>query len=174
MPTQGLPQFAVLWFIISGLIVILDASFVLLRPISMPGGSLAFLYGGWHKYITHDKRYADTHDAFVVVQSWLNLVEVAFQFMAVAAHLQKGPSCALKLGFFVSVATFYKTVIYFSMEYAEGLKFTRHNSLPDLILYVVIPSFVWLAMPLKVAGACWSRLTPAQTTQDKTPKMKSN
>jgi len=156
----GLSSLTVIWFIISGFVVLLDATFVLLRPKSLPGGPFASLYGGWHVYIQHDKRYADMQDPFVVLQSWLNLCEIAFQFIAVAVHYQNGPSCALKLGLVVSVATFYKTVIYFLMEYGEGLKYTKHNSLPDLLLYVVIPSAFWLVIPLIVAGDCWSKLTP--------------
>ncbi len=63
-----------LWLVLSALIVIFDASYVLLRPHSLKGGKYECFYGPYQKYIQYDTLYGDNQDRFVVIQSWLNLV----------------------------------------------------------------------------------------------------
>lgn len=155
----GLSTFAVIWLVVSGLICIIDATFVLLRPATLPGGSLdVYPYKFWAVYIEHDKRYAALEDAFVSLQSVLNLVELALQFVIVFLNARGRHAAAHKLCILVSVATLYKTVIYFGMEIFDGFPFTKHNSQFDLVTMVIIPSSFWIIIPAWVAYESLSKL----------------
>ena len=85
---KNLPTWIVVWIAVSTLIVIYDASFVLLRPRTLEGGDLSFLFSGRqfsaqqisrHKmtlfvaldilYSTIDIKYGDMEDHFVIAQS---------------------------------------------------------------------------------------------------------
>ena len=63
-----------LWLIVSSLIVIYDASYVLLRPHSLKGGKYEHIYQPYQLYIKFDTLYGDNQDPFNIIQSWLNLV----------------------------------------------------------------------------------------------------
>jgi hypothetical protein len=145
-----------LWFIVSSVTVVIDLTFVLGRPATLQATTPPYVW--WVLYTKHDKRYGDMKDGWVVAQSWLNALEVAFQLIAVLASLLKINQFANKLALVVSTMTLYKTVIYFLIEYFEDYKFTKHNSEKDLMLMVVIPSGVWIVMSAIVALQSWAKL----------------
>jgi hypothetical protein len=164
----GLSKFAIIWLILSGLICIIDATFVIFRPGSLPGGNLVKYFPvwiGWHQYIQHDKRYADLHDAWVVLQSYMNLVEVALQFLCVYLNKKGNFNLAHKIFIVISICTFYKTVIYFGMEVFEGFPFTKHNSNKDLLLMVIIPSSFWVIIPFYLAVESLGKLSVTGLTK---------
>jgi hypothetical protein len=68
------PKYIQIWLLISSLVVIYDAAYVLLRPDSMKGGSLFKYFFPYELYIQVDTLYGDIHDKFGIIQSWLNLV----------------------------------------------------------------------------------------------------
>ena len=76
-------RFFIFWLALSGVIVIYDACFVLLRPETLPGGKYEFIYSPYQLYIKYDTLYGNMQDSFVVIQSQLNLVEVLMSFVAV-------------------------------------------------------------------------------------------
>jgi hypothetical protein len=71
----------ILWLLISIPLVLWDASYVLLRPYSMPGGSLHYLWTPYALYGTVDYIYGwpayKARNGFTAAQSALNLVECA-------------------------------------------------------------------------------------------------
>jgi hypothetical protein len=103
------------WLVLSSLIVIYDASYVLLRPDSMLGGKLFGFFSAYDLYIKFDTLYGNLTDSFVVIQSWLNLIEVTLILAAVGLSLSR---CSTKklVGALViivgSAFVFWKTVIY--------------------------------------------------------------
>jgi hypothetical protein len=62
--------------LLAGLICIWDASFVLLRPRTMPGGDLHKFWAPYALYIQVDHLYGDLKDTFVFWVAILNLIEV--------------------------------------------------------------------------------------------------
>ena len=162
-PVGGLSKFAIFWFILSAAIVIIDASFVVMRPASMNATTLP--HSLWVTYSKHDKRYASMEDAFVVVQSYLNFFEVGLQLLAVLLSLLSVSGLANKIGLVVSVMTIYKTVIYGLMEHFENDKYTKHNSQVDLWQMVIIPSAFWVVIPGFIAIQCWRNLDLGVTYQ---------
>jgi hypothetical protein len=154
MVQKAISTFTVGWFIVSSILCAIDASFVLLRPGTLPGGNLVDyfpIWKGWHTYIKYDKRYASMTDGWVVLQSWLNLLEIAISYLSILFLVIGWRSASLKVAAAVSVMTAYKTIIYFGMEYADGFPFTKHNSTSDLLLYVVLPSSFWVFIPFYCA-----------------------
>lgn len=144
-----LSKLSVLWLLVSIPIVIIDATFVLNRPWTLEQTTPPFSL--WVTYTKYDKRYADAVDGFVRLQSWLNLVEVALQGLAVMTD-------SVKLAAAVSLMTLYKTVMYFGMEEADYGKYTKHNSFEDWLLMVGIPSAFWIVMPAYVLWDCARQL----------------
>jgi hypothetical protein len=161
---RGLATGTMAWFLIGGLICTLDAAFVLLRPGSLPGGELTknplvlMLFQGWHTYITVDKRYADLNDAFVVLQSYLNLSEIFLGFLAVLLSFYGARKMAHRVAIVVSALTIEKTILYLTLDYAEGLKYTKHNDLTTLLTMWLIPSCLWILFPALVIVSSFSRL----------------
>ena len=103
------------WLALSGIIVIYDACFVLLRPETLPGGKYAAIYSPYQLYIKYDTLYGNMQDSFVVIQSQLNLIEVFMSFVAVFLSIS---SCRTKkiagalLAIITSCFVFWKTVIF--------------------------------------------------------------
>ncbi|XP_033097600.1 uncharacterized protein LOC117101682 [Anneissia japonica] len=74
--SNGLPGWIVAWLIITAIIQTWDASYILLRPHTSPGGKLNAFWRPYNLYRDIDLRYKDTEDSFGIAQSCLNLVEV--------------------------------------------------------------------------------------------------
>ena len=67
-----------------------DALFLLLRPHSLPGGRLHYLWQPYALYLWVDQRYTDVGDTFGYAQAWLSLAEVVLNiatFLLVSAGL---------------------------------------------------------------------------------------
>lgn len=110
-----IPKPLYIWLVLSSLIVLYDATYVLLRPRTMQGGDLFPYFTGYGLYIQFDTLYAHLTDTFVVIQSWLNLVEITTIMLGVFLSLS---SCKIKkliaalLIVIASAFVFWKTVIY--------------------------------------------------------------
>lgn len=137
------------WLVLSSLIVLWDASFVLNRPRSMKGGDLNWAFGPYNLYVTIDKMYGDMKSVFVVVQSWGNLVEVALNLVAayVSAHAGASARKSLLAALIALVSlafTFWKTAIYFAYGRADA----AHNDWQTYTLLYALPNGMWLLAPL--------------------------
>jgi hypothetical protein len=148
--TPRLPRWICGWLLFSGLIQTYDALFVLSKPLSDVGGPLGFLWPGHHLYATYDARYA-AFDAFGSAQSWGNLIEVVvIAWVLLNRRSRAGALVAL----LVSVATFWKTTIYFLVEICGRLGFTKHvlaaGDIKGFLGIVIAPNAVWLVMPAAV------------------------
>lgn len=159
MASHKLPLFVIIWMVVSFAVVLWDASYVMLRPQSMEGGSLAWLYGPYQLYILHDERYANQGDSFVLSQAIVNLVEIAVGIGALLLHMQGSPRCNLWAHASLSM-TLGKTILYFTMEAVEGWANTWHGSIVDMLLYFIIPSATWLIFPLWGMFATGAALLP--------------
>ena len=144
----SIPGYLRVWLLVSSCVVLWDAGFVLNRPRSFPGGDLHALWKPYALYITVDHMYGNLSDAFVVSQSWLNLVEVALNFAALwvyrggaGSRKSRATGCLLAL---VSLAfTLWKTVLY--MMY--GREDASHNPWGTYIPLYLIPNGLWMLVP---------------------------
>lgn len=145
-----LPRWVVIWLCVTAVIQAYDAMFVLLGPLSHAGGPLAGFWPGHLLYARFDHRYAN-YDAFGTAQSCANLVEV---IVAVIAVRLRARVSGVILALIVSVATFWKTVLYFGVEIASGLAMTRdaleRGDFAGFFFIAVFPNLFWLAIPLTV------------------------
>ncbi|CAG5117263.1 unnamed protein product [Candidula unifasciata] len=167
--TSGKTQLAawiLIWFYITAIICTWDATFIMMRPYSLPGGSLASLWYLYKYYVTVDQRYMDTSDAFVFAQSLLNYVEVVFNIITIYMHYRSSRHTPT-LAFTVSVMTMWKTVLYFLMfsELCTGGQYRTGNTFLQELFLVVIPNIIWIVVPLCVMYSLWKQLTPAETRQ---------
>lgn len=149
-PSLRLSRPILLWLIVTAVIQTYDACYVLLGPLSHEGGPLAFFWPGHVFYAGFDHRYADV-DSFGSAQSWANLLEVIVLVWAIALHRRWS---GVVLALLVSVATFWKTVIYFLVEISSGLQMTRQSlergDLLGFLTVAVLPNLVWIVVPLIV------------------------
>jgi hypothetical protein len=153
----GLSTATILWFIIGGVTVILDALFVINRPASLTTEDYPFK--AWQLYAKTDKRYSDTKDPWCLAQTYLNFVEVALQFLAVLLSLANVRLTAQRIALVVSIMTLYKTITYFVIEHFEEYKYTKHNTGSDLFLIVAVPTAFWFIMPAYVIVKAFGALS---------------
>ncbi|CAL1711044.1 unnamed protein product [Somion occarium] len=140
-----------LWFLLTIPVIFWDAGYCFLRPRSMKGGDLHWIWKPYELYQEVDYVYG-THalergDGFTNAQSLLNIVE---NFMNIGylylAHIVESPVAPL-LGFASAVMTLSKTVLYWAQEYYCGGCAVGHNDLKTLIVYWIIPNGLWLVVP---------------------------
>lgn len=150
-----------IWFYVTAIVCTWDATFIMLRPHTLPGGSLAVFWYLYKYYVTVDQRYNDISDPFVFAQSLLNYGEVAFNIITIVMHYRCSRHTATT-AFTVSVMTFWKTVLYFLMfsEFCTGGEYRQGNTVLQEIALVVIPNIIWVIMPLIVMYSLWEKLTP--------------
>jgi hypothetical protein len=153
-----MPRWATAWAVIGSIVCIWDATYVLTRPRSMAKGDLFHMYTPYAKYITLDPLYGNLKNAFVVAQSWMNLVEVALAFIAIFLYHVAGRrngGCLLLL--IASVMTWSKTVLYFVHDNFERPLHPQKSSIDiptwEYVFLFIVPSLVWVVFPF----ACmWS------------------
>uniref|UniRef100_A0A0B6ZC12 EXPERA domain-containing protein n=1 Tax=Arion vulgaris TaxID=1028688 RepID=A0A0B6ZC12_9EUPU len=150
-----------IWFYSTTVICTWDATFIMLRPHSLPGGSLATLWYLYKYYVTVDQRYMDTNDAFVYAQSLLNYAEVIFNIVTIIMHYHCSRHTST-IAFMVSVMTMWKTILYFLMftELCTGGAYRAGNTAMQEFFLVVIPNIIWVIIPLYIMYVLWQKLTP--------------
>ena len=148
-----MPTWVFIWLTISAVIQTYDACYVLLGPLSHAGGPLEPLWPGHVFYGTFDHRYGQ-FDAFGSAQSWANLVEVVVIVWPLF-HARRWSGVVV--GLIVTVATFWKTVIYFLVEASSGLEMTRQSlergDIMGFLMVAVLPNLFWIVFPLAVVIA---------------------
>lgn len=138
-----------IWLVISSLVVIYDASYVLLRPRSMLNGDLFSVFSAYDLYIKYDTLYGNLKDSFVVIQSYLNLVEVTMLLISVVLA---SSSCWKKqfIGAFIAVVgssfVLWKTIIY--VLYVEDFASELVGLNLQCFLVLILPTSFWLIFPL--------------------------
>lgn len=97
-------------------------------------------------------------------QSILNAVEVLggliFLWLCNFNDARANP-----VGIVVSTCTLWKTVIYFTLEHLSGYVYTGHNAPFDFWFLYILPSSVWIILPLLVildlSGQSVEKLDPS-------------
>jgi hypothetical protein len=112
--------FITYWLLLSSLIVVWDAGFVLTRPHSMPGGKWAHIWKPSELYITIDKMYGNMEDKFVFTQSCFNVLEIIINLTAFCLLITKRTRLGALIALCGLCFTFWKTCIYFVYGYEDS------------------------------------------------------
>jgi hypothetical protein len=156
-----LPRWIVIWFVVGMSVVAWDVSFVLLRPSSMPGGSLAAFWGPYANYIAVDRSYADVGNAFVSAQAIMSAFEILVGLAALWFNRLRRVGIALLLAFTMSALTGAKTVLLLVIELVSGFESVGHNTVVDAVSMYLVPNLVWVVVPALVVVATGRRLVAA-------------
>ncbi|KAK9449980.1 uncharacterized protein V1518DRAFT_415210 [Limtongia smithiae] len=140
------------WFILSSIICLWDATYILFRPYSFPGGKLHFIWAPYAKYYEIDYVYGqlayEDRDGFPAGQSTINLVEITLNMVYVLSMaLSTTPSTRLNgafAGLIGATSCFFKTVLYLLAEWYSDCKYVGHNSWFNLIFLYLVPSSPWV------------------------------
>lgn len=101
-------------------------------------------------YIQYDTLYGLNKDTFVVIQSWLNIVEAIFALVAVILSFSGSAKTRLRSGLLaiiISAFVFWKTVIF--LIYDKDFITPAVKSFESgAILFYMIPSSLWIIFPL--------------------------
>ncbi|KAF8347410.1 hypothetical protein F5887DRAFT_955649 [Amanita rubescens] len=140
-----------LWFLITTPIVLWDAGYLFMRPRSMKGGDLHWIWEPYGKYQEVDYVYGLPSyldgDGFPNAQAMINIVETVLNLAYVyLAHISKWPGAPL-IGFTSAVMTLSKTVLYLAQEYYCHFCATGQNTLKTWIIYWIIPNGFWIVFP---------------------------
>lgn len=157
-----LPRWVTLWLVISTLVVIWDALFVLLRPASFPGGELGFLWSfAYSIYLEVDLAYADPANLHIAAVAWMSLFEACLVAAALVSDRRGRGRLAHLLAMVATSLTGAKTMLFFLFEAVAGWPSIGHNELLPLLSCWVIPNGLWIVMPFAVAIHTGRRLLQA-------------
>ncbi|KAI0777616.1 hypothetical protein BD413DRAFT_490589 [Trametes elegans] len=166
-----------IWFAVTLPIIFMDAAYCLLRPRSMRGGDLHWLFKPYGYYQDVDYVYGvrayENGDGFPNAQcefffpslwqpSSTHLVEpttlaaalnVVENLMNIAylylAHVSGSPLAPL-VGFASAMATLWKTALYWLQEYYCGFCAVGHNDLKTLFFSYVCSGGPWIVLPILI------------------------
>jgi hypothetical protein len=155
-----LPRWIVIWFAISVPLVLWDVAFVLLRPASMAGGSLSFLWAPYAKYVTIDRSYGDLGNGFVRAQAIMSLVEIALLLAAPLLAARGRRAASTLIVFAVSLLTCAKTILILMIVVVTGGA-DLGGSASDVVLLYLAPNGAWIVVPALVAWKTGRRLLDA-------------
>jgi len=138
------------WFLLTAPIIFWDASYCLMRPRSMVGGDLHWIWEPYSIYQEVDYVYGvkalEENNGFTNAQSFMNIVETLMN-VAYAYLAHTGWAPAPVLGIAAATMTLSKTVLYWLVEYYCGFCAIGHNTWKDLVVYWIIPNGFWLVVP---------------------------
>ncbi|KAK9476633.1 hypothetical protein V1514DRAFT_336144 [Lipomyces japonicus] len=148
--------FITFWFVLSNLIVLWDATYVLSRPHSMPGGKWHALWKPYALYAEIDYVYGfpayEEKDGFPSAQAFMTLVEAFFNWIYVyTSYFSTNQSTRITgalIGFASATSCFSKTTLYMLCEYFSGFKYVGHNPWHRLVFLYIIPSAPWIFVSL--------------------------
>ncbi|KLO07547.1 hypothetical protein SCHPADRAFT_644589 [Schizopora paradoxa] len=141
-----------LWFVLSAAVMALDCSYLLIRPLSLPGGSLDWLYepvyGIYSKVdISYGREAFERGDGFPNAQAFLSVIEAILGLYYVYLQNIVGSTSAPIFAFMVSAMTLSKTVLFFSHEYFCDWCTTGHNDPMTTFSLWFAPGLPWVIFP---------------------------
>jgi len=150
------PPWVGYWLLFSALVSLQEAAFLYLRPRSLRGGSLAYLFPHYSVYVELDGLFADPVDRTLRLLSAASLVEVPVQLLvAVYAMPASAGLPAATLGLSVLAATVVKTGLFLAYDWPHVVD-SAAGGWARLI--VVGASLPWIIVPLTGMVAVHRRL----------------
>lgn len=156
------------WLVISSIIVIIDAFYVLNRPHTLQGGKYGQYYALYQHYVKYDSLYVDTKDIFLPIVAYLNLAEVIITVLGLIFTLMSSKTAKFAgaiLAILASAFVFWKTVIYIWYD-VDFMSEATKTFAPDALLLYYLPNSFWIFCPIwsifsiagKIGGDIFSRL----------------
>ncbi|KDQ53945.1 hypothetical protein JAAARDRAFT_136371 [Jaapia argillacea MUCL 33604] len=140
-----------LWFLLTTPVIMWDVGYCFMRPRSMFGGDLHWIWSPYAIYQNIDFVYGlkalESGDGFTNAQSLLNVIETFMNLVYLYLLHVLGSPVAPVVGFASATMTLSKTVLYWAQEYYCGYCAVGHNTLKDLIVYWIIPNGLWIVVP---------------------------
>ncbi|KAJ7267237.1 hypothetical protein C8J57DRAFT_1327085 [Mycena rebaudengoi] len=160
-----------LWFLVTVPVIAWDVGYCFMRPRSMEGGDLHWIWQPYSIYQNVDLVYGvealKRGDGFTNAQSLLNVFETLFNIAYLyLAHVAGWPPAPL-IGFTSAALTLAKTVLYWAQEYYCNYCAVGHNTLYDLIVYWIIPNGFWLLVPSLIVLQLGKDLAQSLNAADK-------
>ncbi|KII84018.1 hypothetical protein PLICRDRAFT_58149 [Plicaturopsis crispa FD-325 SS-3] len=160
-----------LWFLLTAPVIFWDASYCFLRPRSMAGGDLHWIWSPYSLYQEIDYVYGvkalQEGSGFTNAQSFMNIVETLLNLAYLyTAHVSAWPPAPL-IGFAAATMTLSKTVLYWLQEYYCGGCSVGHNDAYTLVVYWIIPNGLWLVVPSLILVQLWKDLAASLYAAEK-------
>ncbi|KAJ3731445.1 hypothetical protein DFJ43DRAFT_1078735 [Lentinula guzmanii] len=140
-----------LWFLLTTPIILWDVGYCFMRPRSMIGGDLHWIWEPYGIYQNVDLLYGipalEEGNGFTNAQSLMNIFETILNLTYLyLAHISSWPPATL-IGFGSASLTLSKTILYWAQEYFCGYCAVGQNDMKSLIVYWIIPNGLWLLFP---------------------------
>ncbi|CAE6519788.1 unnamed protein product [Rhizoctonia solani] len=132
------------WYVASAFIIAWDVGYCFLRPRSMVGGDLHWIWKPYALYAQVDHVYGlpsfTRGDGFTNAQSLMNVVETMMNLAYVYyVHIRPSPIAPL-VGFSSALMTLSKTVLYWLQDYYCSWCYTGHNPPLKWIFLFALPN----------------------------------
>ncbi|KAH7107997.1 hypothetical protein BKA62DRAFT_2538 [Auriculariales sp. MPI-PUGE-AT-0066] len=139
------------WFVLTAPVIFWDAGYCLMRPRSMRGGDLHWIWKPYSLYQDVDLVYGlkalEDNNGFTSSQAFMNIVETLLNLYYVYGVHFSPNAAAPVIGLCAATMTLSKTVLYWGNEYFCSYCAVGHNNLYDLIVLWIIPNGIWLVFP---------------------------
>ncbi|KIM43537.1 hypothetical protein M413DRAFT_443464 [Hebeloma cylindrosporum] len=137
-----------LWFLLTIPVIAWDVGYCFMRPRSMKGGDLHWL---WKPYALYQEVYGlpafQSGNGFTNAQSLLKVIETLLNITYLyLAHVAQWPPATL-IGFGAALMTLSKTILYWAQEYYCGFCAIGHNTTSNLFFLWIIPNGLWIIIP---------------------------
>ncbi|KAG7528525.1 hypothetical protein FFLO_06081 [Filobasidium floriforme] len=158
-PSLRPPSWISIWFGLSSVVLLWDAGYCLLRPRSMPGGDLHWVWKPYELYGEIDHLYglpgftSKSITGFTSAQATLNIIQSTLNLEYIyLSHFSQNKRWRLEgsekrsdpkaplIGFAAAVMMFSKTVLYCLQEYFCDSCSIGHNHPYDLLVFWIIPN----------------------------------
>jgi len=160
LPSNRIPVWMALWILIEVLVLAMDSAFILLRPLSLPGGIYSYLFPHYAIYLDVDPRYSDMNNPLICAQSIMGCAEVVLGLFVLILNFGNAASTAA-LASLVSTLTMWKAV-FCALMYSDlcgGAKEHAHNSPQTILLFIWIPAAIFILLPLFVVIGLFGRVS---------------
>jgi len=156
-----------LWFLLTVPIIAWDVGYCMMRPRSMKGGDLHWIWKPYALYQEVDYVYGMpsflSGDGFTNAQSLLNIIETLTNIVYLyLAHIAQWPAAPI-IGFGAALMTLSKTILYWAQEYYCGFCAVGHNKLWDLVFLWIVPNGLWIVVPTFIVLQLGKDLTESLT-----------
>ncbi|KAE9407348.1 hypothetical protein BT96DRAFT_963164 [Gymnopus androsaceus JB14] len=160
-----------LWFLITTPVIMWDVGYCFMRPRSMVGGDLHWIWEPYAIYQNVDLVYGipalTAGNGFTNAQSLMNVIETLLNVIYLyLAHVSAWPPATL-IGFTSAALTLAKTVLYWAQEYYCNFCATGQNDAYTMLVYWVIPNGFWIVVPAIIVYVLGNDLCAQLTFADK-------
>ncbi|KAG9311241.1 hypothetical protein JVU11DRAFT_8318 [Chiua virens] len=168
-----------LWFLLTAPVIIWDGMYCFMRPRSMVGGDLHWIWEPYGLYQDIDYVYGlkalEENNGFTNAQcqrfffSLFHLYSALNLVYLYLAHVCSWSGAPL-IGFAAATMTLSKTVLYWAQEYYCGGCAIGHNAWDTLLIYWLLPNGLWIVYPSMIVWRLGNDIIASLSTASKTPR----